>query len=76
MPREIIAYSLDGCLRLVRTSAASGVVELRSHLYPGYWRWCVRRKFTFPEAEALFEGQCFHHVDPHQYFQPVVRPGE
>lgn len=72
---EIVAYSLDGCLRLIYLGRGRGRVELRSHLYPGSWTWCVKRFMKLEEARTLFDNQAAFHADPSQYTKPVVRPG-
>lgn len=72
----ILAHSLDGCLRLkANLTSGKGVVELRSHLYPTLWTYCVWRSLPLAEAWDLFNNQTMHHVNPHQYHQPVVQPG-
>ena len=68
-----LAYSLDGCLRIFQ-SGKYGIVEVRSHLYPGSWRRCLH-KMTVTEAWGFFMNQAKFHMDPAEYFQPVVSPG-
>lgn len=71
----VLAHTLDGCMRIRALSSKRGVVELRSHLYPGSWSWCVYRSLPIAEAWELFHGQAYHHVDPNRFFQPLVSPG-
>lgn len=72
----IKAHSLNGLLRLRATkNGKNGVVEIRSHLFPGSWTWCVYRSLPLEKAEELFENQCVHHTNPNQFFQPIVQPG-
>lgn len=68
-----LAYSLDGCLRISEVGKY-GIVELRSHLYPGRWLRCLSA-MTVVEAWEFFMSQAKFHSDPTKYFQPVVEPG-
>lgn len=67
----VLAHSLEGTLR-IRQQGSRGVVEIRSHLFPGDWTYCVWRSLPLSEAWDLFVNQCQHRV---QYTQPVVNPG-
>lgn len=71
----VLAHSLDGCLRLRELGGGLGVVELRSHLYPGRWTWCVWEYLHLDRAMDLFMNQARHHTDPSKFFKPVVDPG-
>lgn len=70
--KEILAYSLDGCLRIRQTSKTHAQVELRSHLYPGSWG---AKKYPIDYAWKFFHAQCKFHDDPHGFTQPIVQPG-
>lgn len=73
-----IAYSLDGCLRLIQFGrhGEKGCVQIRAHLYPGDWSSCVYRQQPFDDAKQFFWEQAIFHVDRHRFFQPVVEPGK
>jgi hypothetical protein len=72
----ILAHSLDGLLRIRATkNGKAAVVELRSHLFPGDWTWCVFRSQPIDAAWKLFHNQTRFHVDPNAFTQPIVQPG-
>lgn len=72
---DVLAISLDGLLRVRKLSNFRGVVELRSHLFPGDWTWCVYRSTPLDMAMELFLNQARHHVDPAKFIKPIVQPG-
>ena len=63
MKMTVLAHSLDGCLRIHRQSKHSAVIELRSHLYPGDWIYCVWRTIPIDEAWEMFYNQCQYHLE-------------
>lgn len=73
--KGVLAHSLEGTLRIRQQGnhGTFGVVEIRSHLFPGDWTYCVWRSLPIDKAWDLFHGQCQHRP---QYTQPVVQPGE
>ena len=72
----IIAHSLDGCLRLREfKNGVTAVVELRNHLYPGEWRWCMWKSLPKEKAMETFLSQCQFHLRFKKCFEPVVQPG-
>lgn len=77
MSNAPLAFSLDGLLRIRNTNKAGtrAVVEIRSHLYPGDWTYCVWRNLPTNEAWDLFHHQTVHHTDPKAYTKPIVLPG-
>lgn len=72
---EVLAMSLNGLLRVRKISKKRGVVEIRSHLYPGDWTWCVWRSNSLDMAMQLFMNQAGHHLDGAKYIKPIVQPG-
>lgn len=74
---EVLAIALNGCLRIrtLNKAGTKGVVEIRSHLFPGDWTYCVHRNLKIEDAMELFMNQARHHTDPKKFFQPVVQPG-
>lgn len=74
---NVIAISLNGCLRIRALNAAGtkAVVEIRSHLFPGDWTYCVYRNLKIEAAMEMFMNQARHHVDPNMFTKPVVQPG-
>lgn len=71
----VVAISLNGCLRLRNINGKKAVVEIRSHLFPGDWTYCIHRSLSLDAAMKLFENQAQHHVDSTCFLKPVVNPG-
>lgn len=71
----VVAISLDGCLRLRNINTKKSVVEIRSHLFPGDWVYCIHRSLPSAAAMELFENQSQHHVDRTRFLTPIVNPG-
>lgn len=72
----ILAQSIDGCLRIRSVkNGKTAVVEIRSHLFPGEWIYCVWKSLPINEAWELFQNQAIHHIDPKRFFQPIVERG-
>lgn len=71
---KVLAHSLDGVLRIRQLNDRQAVVELRSHLFPGDWTYCVFRRLDLVEAWGLFDKQCEFHRRP-LFTTPVVQPG-
>lgn len=71
----VLAHSLDGCLRIRALKRGRAVVEIRSHLIPNQWAYCVWRVLPEDRAWAMFDRQCKHHVDASIFTSPVVQPG-
>ena len=72
----VVAQSLNGCLRLnVSKDGKKGVVEIRSHLFPGEWTYCVYRSLPIDRAWELFESQVVWHVDKNKFLEPIVDIG-
>ena len=72
---DVLAISLDGLLRLRKISNFRGVVEIRSHLFPGTWTWCVYKSTPLDMAHDLFLNQARHHTDSTKFTTPIVQPG-
>ena len=71
----VMAISLDGCLRIRSLTSGKSVVELRSHMFPGEWTWCVYRSMKNKDTWDMFENQCAHHDNKDKFLDPVVQPG-
>lgn len=72
---EALVFSIDGLLRLRALKGGKAVVELRSHLFPGSWTYCVYRSLPMEKAMDLFLSQARHHVDPNIFIKPIVDRG-
>lgn len=72
---EVLVFSLDGLMRLRALKNGKGVVEIRSHPFPGTWTWCVYRSLPMEKAMDLFMNQARHHTDPSIFTTPIVQPG-
>lgn len=72
---SILAITLDGCMRIRQFANGKAVVELRGHLFPGGWIYCVYRSLSMEKAWELFHNQATHHTNINRFTQPVVSPG-
>jgi hypothetical protein len=72
---SILAITLDGCMRIRQFANGKAVVELRGHLFPGDWIYCVYRSLTLEKAWDMFHNQAAHHTNINRFTKPVVSPG-
>lgn len=57
---KILAYSLNGNLRLRQSGKNKGVVEI---IHGDVWRWCVYPGLSIENAMELFVSQARWHLN-------------